>query len=316
MHFILHPDGLTVILAFCSVTLSVKLTSHFYNTRAKQKIAMERIEQNQVVIQEEMTQMRAQLGKLMDIMQNVVHRPEENHQDNPGFVANANVSNPVMGNKVPVVTHAHIEGVPTNVNAAHTVHIPVHGGSHVGAYDHDGDFFVPINECLYEPFGPSPAELERMSRMMDERVKGNEAPRTFGIEAADMCLVLGVNILAKFKVPTFEKYKGVTCPKTHIRSYCRKMEAYSNDEKLLMHFFQDSLSEASLEWYIQLERVNVRSWRELAKAFLKHYQYNTDMEPNRMELHSLTQKSKESFKEYAQRWRDLAASVQPPLLEK
>lgn len=60
----------------------------------------------------------------------------------------------------------------------------------------------------------------------------------------------------------------------------------------------------------------MRSWRELAEAFLKHYQYNTDMAPNRTQLQSLTQKSEESFKEYAQRWRDLAARVQPLLLEK
>lgn len=78
MHFIIHPVGLTIILAFHSVSLVVKLTSHFYNTRAKQKIAMERIEQNQTAMQDEMAQVRAQLGQLMDIMQNVVHRQEEN----------------------------------------------------------------------------------------------------------------------------------------------------------------------------------------------------------------------------------------------
>lgn len=66
---------------------------------------------------------------------------------------------------------------------------------------------------------------------MDERVWAIEGPNTFGLEAADMCLVPGVKIPVKFKVPTFEKYKGTTYPKTHIRSYCRNMEAYSSDEK-------------------------------------------------------------------------------------
>lgn len=49
---------------------------------------------------------------------------------------------------------------------------------------------------------------------------------------------------------------------------------------------------------------------------MRHYQYDIDMAPNRTQLQILTQKSEESFKEYAQRWRDLAAKVQPPLLEK
>lgn len=51
-----------------------------------------------------------------------------------------------------------------------------------------------------------------------------------------------------------------------------------------MHFFQDSLREASLDWYMQLESTHICTWREMAEAFLKHYQYNTDMEPNHTQL--------------------------------
>ena len=40
------------------------------------------------------------------------------------------------------------------------------------------------------------------------------------------------------------------------------------------------------------------------------------MAPNRMKLQNLSQKKEESFKECAQRWREMEARVQPPLLEK
>ncbi|XP_050920371.1 uncharacterized protein LOC127138007 [Lathyrus oleraceus] len=162
-------------------------------------------------------------------------------------------------------------------------------------------FYNPREESVYDAFGPTSAEIDRKFRAIEEKMKAMEGPSTFGLDAAEMCLVPDVQIPAKFKVPTFEKYQGVTCPRTHIRAYCRKMAAYSRDEKLLMHFFQDSLSGASLEWYIQLESTTIRTWKDLAEAFLKHYQYNTDMAPNRTQLQSLTQKSEESFKEYAQR---------------
>lgn len=77
MHHILHPNDLTVVLAFCSVILVIKLTSqHSYNTRAKQKIIMDKLEQNHVAFQEELTQVTTQLGQLMDVMQNVVHGQE------------------------------------------------------------------------------------------------------------------------------------------------------------------------------------------------------------------------------------------------
>lgn len=40
------------------------------------------------------------------------------------------------------------------------------------------------------------------------------------------------------------------------------------------------------------------------------------MAPNRTQLQSLTQGPNESFKEYAQKWRELAARVQPPMMER
>jgi len=41
-----------------------------------------------------------------------------------------------------------------------------------------------------------------------------------------------------------------------------------------------------------------------------------DMAPDRMQLQNMTKKNAETFKEYAQRWRELAAQVEPPLHEK
>ncbi|KAI5396379.1 hypothetical protein KIW84_062545 [Lathyrus oleraceus] len=44
-----------------------------------------------------------------------------------------------------------------------------------------------------------------------------------------------------------------------------------------------------------------------SEAFVKQYKYNVEMAPDRDQLRSLSQKDKETFKEYAQRWRELAA---------
>ena len=51
-------------------------------------------------------------------------------------------------------------------------------------------------------------------------------------------------------------------------------------------------------------------------AFVGQYQYNSDMTPDRMQLQNMCKKGHKSFKEYAQRWRDLAAQVAPPMTEK
>ena len=51
-------------------------------------------------------------------------------------------------------------------------------------------------------------------------------------------------------------------------------------------------------------------------TFIMQYQYNTDMAPNRTQLQNMSKKEHESFKEYAQRRRDLAAQVAPPMMER
>ncbi|KAI5437113.1 hypothetical protein KIW84_023292 [Lathyrus oleraceus] len=125
--------------------------------------------------------------------------------------------------------------------------------------------------------------MDPMFRRLEERLKAVEGKNALGVDVVDLGLVPSVRVPPKFKVPVFDKYNGNSCPKTLVQAYFRKMIAYSDDEKLLMYFFQDSLAGASLEW---------------------------------TQLHSLSLKSNECFKEYAQRWRELASRVQPPMLEK
>ncbi|XP_011046380.1 PREDICTED: uncharacterized protein LOC105141014 [Populus euphratica] len=136
------------------------------------------------------------------------------------------------------------------------------------------------------------------------------------VRAAEMCLVPNVVVPKKFHVPEFITYTGTQCPMTHLKSYCNKMAEVVHDEKLLMHFFHDSLSGAALNWYMKLDNTRIRKWKDLVNAFIKQYKYNMDISPDRTSLSNLEKGDKESIREYAQRWRDLAAQVHPPLLDK
>ena len=153
------------------------------------------------------------------------------------------------------------------------------------------------------------AELRREMKAM----KGKEL---FGKNAHDLCLVPNVKIPVKFKVPDFEKYKGNSCPQSHLIMYCRKMAMHTDDDNLLIHYFQDSLTGASLKWYMGLDSTRITSFNDLAEAFVRQYKYNVDMAPDRDQLRAMSQKDKESFKEYAQRWREIAAQINPPMEEK
>lgn len=121
-------------------------------------------------------------------------------------------------------------------------------------------------------------------QLLDDRVGAIKGFSAFSMDARDLCLVPNVVLPQKFKVPNLPKYKGLSCPWSHVTTYCRKMASYINNDDLSIHCFQDSLSEASLDWYMSLERTKIRSWRDLSEAFLKQYKYNLDMTPNRLQL--------------------------------
>ena len=74
-------------------------------------------------------------------------------------------------------------------------------------------------------------------RQLEERLKAVEGVKMFGLDINNLGLVLGVRVPPKFKVPVFDKYTGVTCPKTHVKSYYRNIYMHYEDERLLMHFF-------------------------------------------------------------------------------
>jgi hypothetical protein len=71
------------------------------------------------------------------------------------------------------------------------------------------------------------------------------------VQVIEICLVLRVVAPKKFHLLEFIKYTGTQYPATNLKSYCNKMVEVVQDEKLLMHFFQDSLSEVILNWYMR-----------------------------------------------------------------
>jgi len=96
--------------------------------------------------------------------------------------------------------------------------------------------------------------------ILEERLRAIEGNKSYGFgDVVGLSLVPDVVIPHKFKVPDFEKYRGTTCPKSHITMYYRKMTGHTHDEKLFIHFFQDSLVGAALNWCMHLEPNHIHS---------------------------------------------------------
>jgi len=136
------------------------------------------------------------------------------------------------------------------------------------------------------------------------------------VKAVKMSLVPNVVIRKKFRVPEFVKYTGTQCPVTHLKAYYNKMVEVVDNEKLLIHFFQDSLSDAALTWYMRLDNAKVKKWKDLVDAFMRQYKFNIDVGPDRLSLQAMEKDNKEYIREYTRRWSEVAAQVNPPMLEK
>ena len=67
---------------------------------------------------------------------------------------------------------------------------------------------------------------------------------------------------------------------------------------------------------MSLDSANIHTFNDLGEAFIKQYKYNMDMALDHDQLRAMVKKGMESFKEYAQRWREVAAQVIPPMEEK
>ena len=94
------------------------------------------------------------------------------------------------------------------------------------------------------------------------------------------------------------------------------MTGYMSNDKLFIHCFQDSLTGSATRWYNLLSQDQIRVWSDMAKAFLVQYKHMTDTASDQMLLQNMEKKANESFREYAHKWRDLAAQVQPPMTDK
>jgi len=147
--------------------------------------------------------------------------------------------------------------------------------------------FHPQPQPLHFAVGRVPPAIVERGKFdhIEERLRAIEEGGDYAfVDTVELCLVPNIVIPPRFKVPDFDKYKGTTCPKNHLKVYCRKMGAYAKDEKLLMHFFQESLTGTVVTWYTNLEPSRVHSWKDLMVAFVRQYQYNSDMVPDRMQL--------------------------------
>ena len=156
-----------------------------------------------------------------------------------------------------------------------------------------------LDEMTEKGKSPQDKALEKYE-LLEEKMRAMEGiniPRS--LDATELSLVSGLVIPYKFKTLTFDKYDGTKCPTTHLTMYCRKMSTYTNNDKLFIYCFQESLTGVAAQWYLRLDKTHIRSWTDLARAFLSQHKHAADFTPDRLALKTMEKKFSESFRDYA-----------------
>ncbi|XP_070045977.1 uncharacterized protein [Nicotiana tomentosiformis] len=104
-------------------------------------------------------------------------------------------------------------------------------------------------------------------------------------------------------------------PKVHLRTYCDKLVGVVKDERIRMKLFMRSLTGDALSWYISQNQKKWVNWASMASDFMDQFKFNTKNAPDVFYIQNLKKKPMETFREYATRWRSVAAKVRPALEE-
>ncbi|XP_070010905.1 uncharacterized protein [Nicotiana sylvestris] len=131
------------------------------------------------------------------------------------------------------------------------------------------------------------------------------------VSYTDLCMFPHVHLPSGFKTPKFEKYDGHGDPIAHLKKYCNQLRGVGGKEELLMAYFGESLIGIASEWYMDQDISCWHIWDDLAQDFVRQFQYNIDIAPDRNSLTNLKKKPSENFREYAIKWREQASRVKP-----
>ena len=127
--------------------------------------------------------------------------------------------------------------------------------------------------------------MQQRCNLFDKKLKEIESVNDLArMDPRELILVPDVVILPKFKMPKFKKYDGTNCPKNHLAVYCNKMARHTRNEDLLIYVFYESLTRTTAQWYMKLRKDQIRTWRDLFKAFMGRYKYMLEATPDRMTL--------------------------------
>ena len=105
----------------------------------------------------------------------------------------------------------------------------------------------------------------------------------------------------EFRVLDFVKYTRLECLNIHLLSYYNKMTEKIYNDKMLIYFFQNSLTRFALSWFMRLDNTWIKKWKNLIGTFLKQYKFNLKIALDRTILMAIEKENQEFVRAYMQK---------------
>ena len=98
---------------------------------------------------------------------------------------------------------------------------------------------------------------ERMNKMENKIKRACKMEGLMDYES--FSLFPNVRLSPKFKMSTLDKFDRTGCPKSHLKMYMRAMQPLGGTKEILAQMFQNTLTGATLRWFLNQDDARVRS---------------------------------------------------------
>src|SRR3954469_15940420 len=114
----------------------------------------------------------------------------------------------------------------------------------------------------------------------------------------------------KFKAPSLEKYNGQGDPEDHVMNYKTAMRLLGASDSLMCLAFPTTLKGHARDWYNNLPRGSIVSFRNLAILFCNQFAAGKKRKRDATCLLSVTQRNNERLRDYIQRFNNERLDVE------
>ena len=222
----------------------------------------ERMERAYQELQEKYSKTQDDISRMMEMLTMLIRGKKiagsSGPKEKPVQTAHENTSLPGITPQMPCPTQPQSVGMYTHPYVPLPV-VQTLGPTLVEPYPGANPVMVPDLDDPKEREKLKQVDTQCKYELLEERLRAVEGLNMGGVDASELSLVHGLIIPFKFKTPDFEKYNGTKCPATHLTMYCRKMAAHTDNDKLLIYCFQDSLIGTAAQWYLKLDRTHIQT---------------------------------------------------------